>query len=263
MRRRKCLFLDTSVAAAAAVVLLPAAMAVADIATWDARYEGDVLPTTPGSVHFADGSTSAFYTSYGPQYSSDGNVVNFHTPTGSAGIIRLDSKQPYPASTLWKLDSTIGYTSEWRARLNSVTVPGEYAGAGVYLSEPVAGNNAFIVGMSDFNGADLGYKVLLSGSNSTPAVDVADGYHVFRLTVLGTTADLYIDGTLSSTLVGGGPTAQEIRAGDFNGANLSNWDMDYWYVYGGGAVAPVPEPASIAAVAAIAGATLLRRRSRC
>ncbi len=222
--------------AAAAVQLSPRARA--DLA-WDARYEGNVLPTTPGSVLFSDGSTSEFYTSYNPVLSTDGNVANFASTGGYAGIIRLDSKQPYPASTLWKLDSTIGYTSEWRARLNSTDVAGEYATAGVYLSEPVAGNNAFILGMSDVNGAEPGYSIRLSGGGSAPAVGVSDGWHVFRMTVLGTTAKVYVDGVLATSLDGGGTSAQEIRAGDFNGMAYTNWDMDYWYVYDGGAVVPV------------------------
>lgn len=256
----------------AAMTFLPAVAGFADITTWDARYEGNVTPTTPGSVVFSDATTSAFYTSYGPQSSSNGSVLNLHTPVGAAGLYRLDSKQPYPNSSIFILDPNIGFTTEWRARLNSNTLAGE-AGAQIQFGppSPVNGTNAFHVMMTDFDSQVPGYRVRLGGGSSAPYVDVADGYHTFRMTVLGATngpqANLYIDGALASTIAAapgsGNGSPQEIRFGDFNGASLADWDLDYLYLYGHGAVAPVvPEPASISAATLLGIACLSRRRNR-
>jgi hypothetical protein len=209
---------------------------------WDFRYEGDVLPTTAGSVAISDGTTSQFFTRAGtPLVTTDGDILNFAPQADGAGLIAHDAKHPFATGSSLLLDPAVGFTVEWRANLNSVDEPMDFAGALVQIANGTTGASLYSVGMADPNGALPGYVVNLGGLSNQP-VAVPDGFHTYRLAVDGTFVNLYVDGVLVATDTSGGGTTTtfEMRVGDFTSIADADWDLDYLYAYDGGAVAPTP-----------------------
>jgi PEP-CTERM motif len=224
----------------ATVMLVFSASARAAI-DWDFRYEGDILPTTAGSVAISDGTTSSFNTRFSaPSVSTDGSVLNFAPAPDIPALIKHATRFPFATGASYVLDPAVGYTVEYRARLNSVDA--EFAGAAsVQVDNGTSFGQLYTMSLfdADLNPAN-GYSMKLSTTTDNGPFSLTAGFHTFRLTVLGTSASLYIDGNFMTTDTTGGATAitANLEVGDFTGATDADWDLDYVYMFDGGAVAP-------------------------
>jgi PEP-CTERM motif len=246
----------------AAVVLVFSASTQAAI-DWDFRYEGDILPTTAGSVAISDGTTSSFYTRFGtPAATTDGSVLNLAPQADGAAVIAHDVRFPFgDGGSKYILDPAVGYTIEFRARLNSVD--DVFAGAAsVQVDNGTSFGQLYTMGLfdADMNPAN-GYSMKLSTTTDNGPFSLSAGFHTFRLAVLGSDATLVIDGVpmVTDTTGGAGTVTAELRVGDFTGSTDADWDLDYLYLFDGGAV--VPEPASMGLIGMGVGVMLLRRKT--
>jgi hypothetical protein len=93
----------------------------------------------------------------------------------------------------------------------------------------------------------------------TMPITTAD-FHTYRVTVLGTTGTLYMDGNLIESI--NNPrtdvNSDQIAFGDQTGTADSDYSIEYLRGYNGGAVG-VPEPATLGLLA-FGGLVMLRRR---
>ncbi len=215
---------------------------VPDSTPWKLRYEGNVQPTQAGAIQFSTGGSSAFNTLYSnPTSAVGGGVLTLNTPAVGASLLRVDTKIPFATGSTMKLDPAIGFTVEFRARLNSITGTGMGSGAAVQIANGATGGSLYTISLIDPNGNGPGDVVVLSTTSDTP-IHVPDGFNTYRLTVEDTFANLYVDGLLvASDLSGGylGVNTYELRIGDFTDSLGANWDLDYLYAYDGGAIAPI------------------------
>lgn len=110
------------------------------------------------------------------------------------------------------------------------------------------------------------YKAYLQGQNrNTAAIANIDNtsFHTYRVTVLGTTGTLYLDGNLVGTVTDPRTdiASDLMRWSDSTGSNDASYTVDYLYATGQGAFAPVsvPEPACLGLLA-MGGLARVRRR---
>jgi hypothetical protein len=227
---------------------------------WTFRYEGNVLPAAAGAIHYSNGDSGQFTQAGSPNLSTDGQVLHFGQLSGSNyGFIRSDTVVPSGTGAIMNLDPSVGYTVEFRARLNGTSNDG-FGAASVQIAN---GTSTYTISLGDVNGTDPGYVLDLSTTHDQ-IIAMPDGFHTFRFTAKDTAAALYVDGLLALTDftgadVGDAPTWR-LQLGDLTGGANADWDLDYLYAYDGGAV-PVPEPA-LAVVAALAGCLVLSGRRR-
>ncbi len=179
--------------------------------------------------------------------STDGSVLNFAPRNDSSGLIGHGTKFPSATGDTFLLDSTVGYTVEFRARLNSTDDKGPNS-ANIQVTNGTDSGSVYTFGLSDLNGNEDGYAVGLSSTSVHETVAISEGFHTFRFTVLDAVASLYVDGVLVLADFGGGGNSStyKLRIGDFTGTTDSDWDLDYLYVFDDGAIAPVTsEPPTI------------------
>ena len=241
-------------------------------ATWDWYYDANVTPNISGSVESPQGTPQSSFSPY------------LATPSGSAGgglysasTLGTDSgagwQYPVGASNLSYFNSSTGYTVEWKLKIDEIEND--------YAADPGTGGLGSI-GMEMEDGSSSvnewfflsflregsQYKAYLMGGNmNIAAIANIDNtsFHTYRVTVLGTTAKLYVDGNLAGSVTDPRtdvPT-DVLRWSDSTGANDASYTVDYLYVTGQGAFAPeaVPEPAMLGLVA-LGGLAMVRRRQR-
>ncbi len=232
---------------------------------WDAKYEGDVNPDqdpSPDAITYGNGFTAPFFGVAGfPDLATDGSVLTFGAldtfGEESDGFLRQDSNVPAGALLL---DPVIGYTAEWRARLDMAAAddpsfppnPSYAPYAAVQLSNGTNGKISVTAGIGDQDrDPSNGYTVqMISNVTLSPAaVPVGPGYHTFRLTVLGNATsaikNLYIDDNpipaVTLTEDHHAAATFEVRTGNFSSPAINIWSLDYLYLYDGGAVPPPGE----------------------
>jgi hypothetical protein len=228
---------------------------------WTFKYDGNVLPGASGSVTYSNGTTSQFSQAGSPNMSTDGQVLHFAQLSGGGyGLIRHDTTVPSGTGATMDLDSSVGYTVEFRAKLDG-TLDDRFGGASIQLEN---GTSVYTIGLGDVNGADSGYVLDLSTTHDQ-VIALPDGFHTFRFTAKDTATALYVDGLLAMTGFTGanlaGSPIWRLQVGDFTGGANAGWDLDYLYAYDGGAV-PAPEPGS-GMLAVVGGLMLLGRRRLC
>lgn len=236
---------------------------------WDWTYDANALPTASGSIEVGGVPTSAFQTIYGGAVSESvsGGIYSASTMVvDGAGALGL-SKLTDSASEAY-LQSTTGYTVEFRFRMNDIDVEEADAGVGAFGFTVEDGDTA----VNSWWNLGVGrtgsqYSVLLRGGNSLNGVRVNidnTDFHTYRVTQLGNTVTLYVDnnpvaaGSINDPRIDIAENA--LVWGDATGAGDSAFDVDYIYAYAGGAVAPVPEPTMLGLLG-LAGVVLMRRRT--
>lgn len=226
-------------------VTVPVRTPVDEGLVWTLRYEGNVLPTAAGAIQFSSGATSQFGTVLGtPTMSTDGSVLSLSTPEVGGAAVQVATMHPTGVGTNLNLDPAVGYTVEFRARLNSITgVDQMVGGASVQVANGTTGANLYTISLVDTDGPGVSGKVAAwSGATVNTPYSIPDGFHTYRLTVFQNIARLYIDGILHGTdLSGGNPAVTtRLRIGDLTNASGADWDVDYLRVYDQGAIAPLP-----------------------
>jgi hypothetical protein len=214
---------------------------------WTFRYDGNIVPTTNGAIAYSNGTAGRFVQGEGrPSLSTDGSLLHFASLGGDDGLVEVNTTVPSGTGTTMNLDPSVGYTIEFRARLNSTNEAASNGSIGLSAAtvQIENGTSIYTVSLGDVNGSTPGYVVELDTTHAQ-VIAVPDGFHTFRLTVLNTVAAFYIDGKLALTdFTGayiGSSSLSQLRIGDFTGTADADWDLDYLYVYDGGAIA-VPEP---------------------
>jgi len=216
---------------------------------WNYTFDADRLPDTNGSIKNSGGVPySAFLktTSGSGTFTSESISNNIY----SGSTIDSNNAAWYHRTSLpdelANLNSDTGYTLEARIKIDNIDEDITNAGISAFsiqLDEARGGVDRFWeFGMAKDSGQ---YKAYLKGYNlniaATANIDNT-GFHIYRVTVLGTTATLYLDG--NPTPVGSitdlrtDITSDELRFGDFTGVGDSAFQIDYLSVFDGGAVAP-------------------------
>lgn len=214
---------------------------------WTFRYDGNVMPGSSSAIAYSNGSFGQFSQAGSPAMSTNGQNLQFSQLTGSSyGYLYADTTVPSGSGATMDLDSSVGYTIEFRAKLNS-TQDDRFAAASVQVNN---GTSVYTINLGDVNGSAPGYVLELSTTHDQ-LIALPDGFHTFRLTVKDTAAALYVDGLLALTDFTGAylnsSPLNRLLVGDLTGGANADWDLDYLYAYDGGAVA-VPEPSAAMAV---------------
>jgi len=226
-------------------------MAVANVATpagwwapaqWDIQYNATINPIAAGSINLKDGST-ATHADIGAN-----PLVNEILAPDILHLSTMPNGNWYRFEYSWanapaalQPNQATGYTVEFRVLANSCNWPGGYLPAGGLQLRNLA-NDSIILGATRDPG-DGQQRTGITATDGTTMANVSDGWHTYRLLVLGTSAKLYIDGgttpIVERTILG---VPDRIGLVDLANEN-ADWDLDYWAIYSGGAV--VPEPASM------------------
>jgi hypothetical protein len=214
---------------------------------WDATYEGDVAPPTGATPPWVQFDTQGV----GAGQSSDGDLYTINS-------LNVGSAVSYEQTNLWTGPDQ-ARTVEIRTRV----VPESYE-----ASDGAAG---LVLGINDI-AYDLrfhnGFVTFNSGGLSTAATLDTTQFHVYRVVVDQTASpvySLYIDGALTPAFTSNGSWFtsagfDKIVWGDYSTGGLSGHTETDYISWAAGAHPPVPEPASLACLAA--GALLINRRSR-
>jgi len=238
---------------------------------WDWKYDASVTPDVSGSVTKDDGTPWSSFSPYlgTPSGSASGGLYNASTLGTNAG-----AGWSYPVSSgqLAYFNSDTGYTVEWKMRINEIdedyngglNANGGLGSIGMELEDGRSGVNRWYFLSFLRDGSQ--YKAYFQGGNmNTAAIANIDNtsFHTYRVTVLGSTGTLYLDGSLVGTVTDPRTdiASDQLRWSDSTGANDASYTVDYLYATGQGAFAPeaVPEPASLGLLAA-GGLLMLRRR---
>ena len=181
---------------------------------WATQYEANELPTaaTPAWVKTGSATTEEI---------------------SPAGFLHLVSKATDEITYFIEdvsLDNSVGVTLEARVKMVS----------GYTFAD---GSDAMsLVGRDGVRGWFLDiYSDTIDTGFGQYSMDTTDDFHTYRVTVIGTTQKVYVDGVLviTATLVGGGSGDTKIffKGGYFSGAVIeSSWD--YVYYRADGAFAP-------------------------
>lgn len=260
----------------AAVVAGLGATALGAPTTWDWYYDADVTPD------FNDGHGTAAITY--PQGTAQSSFLPYlATPSGSAsgGLYSASTlgtnggagwQYPVGSGNLAYFNSATGYTVEWKLRINEIdedyngglNLDGGLGSIGMEMEDGrVSVSEYFFL---SFLRDGTQYKAYLQGGNmNSAAIANIDNtsFHTYRVTVLGTTATLYVDGTLAGSVTDPRTDINDnlLKWSDSTGTNDASYTVDYLYATGQGAFAPVavPEPGSLGLLAA-GGLLMLRRR---
>jgi len=159
----------------------------------------------------------------------DLNDVGTVVPAVSGGILTLadtngDSQANYDIDTISAFDNSVGITAE--IRLNPTVLPG-FTGPGMILEDGTKRVQVVI--------GNTGVRVFgTSGSNvANFTTTTTDGFHIYRATLKGSVANIYMDGSLIlEYTTPTGTSNKQITFGDIIGANsihTSKWDyVKYW-----------------------------------
>ena len=174
-------------------------------------------------------------------------------------VLSGDGAYAYYTATSWDASATTGFTVETRFR----TVTGGSTTAFSVLAGSESGYAYFnIVGNPGDPTVTPG--VTLHGASTTAlfAMDTS-GFRVYRMTIQGTTASLYVDGCSTPILtVGTTSAADAFYWGDASAGASVFGDVDYVRATTQGAFAPIPEPATITLLGFAGLALLKRNRSK-
>ena len=221
------------------------ASVTADSSTWEGQYQGTELPTADG---FADANPGGAVTSV------SGGFFHFDTTTTQTeDFYYLNGANPFNFAT--------GASWQWTMDINDVTDTG-----GLFFAFNDPSGTEYAIGYEPYPGPGGGYDVLLANGGGEAVFADPNGLHTYRLTVLGSTANLYIDNNPSPVITAGPSYASNgignMYWADVSGGAWSNFDLESMSWTNQGAFAPVvPEPATFS-ITAIGVLALMRRRSR-
>jgi hypothetical protein len=222
---------------------------------WDMVYNADVKPADAGSIVFSNSTTDHFNHPY-----ADANTVDSADGIYTAATSAADAFQyPLGLSTDY-LASATGYTVESSFRINSIAT--ESTSPFVIQCGDMSADQAWTLAPSR---SGTQYTVTLYGANANLGV-VANidntQFHTYRVTVLGSTATLYVDNAFVGQLgaMDTSATNHNIEFGNLSSSSSGSFSMDYLDAYAGGAV-PAPEPTTLGLLG-VGGLMMLRRRRR-
>jgi hypothetical protein len=211
------------------------ASATGNSSTWEGQYQGTVLPTADG---FGDGNPGGAITSV------SGGFFHFNTTT-------TETEDFYYLNGANDINFATGASLEFTMDINQVTG----AGGCDFVFDDSTGK-AIVVGFEpgDVFVANNGvYDMNFSGVNT------------YRLTVLGSNLNFYVDNNPTPVVTGSDLYPSNgignLYWGDVSGGAFSNFDLESMSWTNQGAFAPVtvPEPTTFG-VAAIGLLALMRRR---
>lgn len=232
---------------------------------WDWTYDANLLPGTSGSIEHNGTPWSSF-----SPYLNNPSKLTDSVGGGqyNASTLGTDDaagwQYPVGSGSLAYLKSATGYTLEWRVKINTIELNNGGNGA-VGLSMEDGDTNVNEWFFFGFDLTDGQYRAVLQGGNlyNATVTNIDNNMHTYRITVLGTTANLYMDGAFIGSVTDPRMDidANIITWGDGTPDNDSSYTVDYLYATGQGAFAPVavPEPAMLGLVA-LGGLAMLRRR---
>ncbi len=150
--------------------------------------------------------------------------------SASAGLLNIDTTRSSLSyamfSRCWNITNNLGVTVEARVRLNSYVGSRKKGAAGLWITDEGGG----VVLTIDDTG------VSLYGSSYVYSMKTMDDFHIYRVVMKGTDAQVYVDGSLvidgksvySSTVV---KERSELVFGDgaTDASGSSTWDyVKYW-----------------------------------
>jgi autotransporter-associated beta strand protein len=204
------------------------AQATADSSTWEGQYQGTELPTADG---FVDANPGGAITSV------SGGFFHFNSETTeSEDFYYLNGSNPFNFAT--------GASWEWTLDVNDVTGAG-----GLFFAFNDPSGADYAIGYEPYYGPGGGYDVFLANGGGAAVLTDPNGLHTYRLTVLGSTANLYIDNDPSAILTGGASYSSNgignMYWADVSGGNWSNFDLESMSWTNQGAFAPIAPAASL------------------
>jgi len=179
---------------------------------WDVVYTADALPPPLFNTNFpgAEGCSGTI--------SATGGVLHGNTVESHGTCLWVN---------LWNATAAAGFTIEGRVK---ILRGGGFGGLGFAIWGSTENEAAFEMSPS---------QIIFLPAGITITMSTSDVFHVYRMTVLGTGARLYIDGVLKGE---GSPSTKYARHfvgfGDGSGVSDSDYELDYFAFTRSGAYSP-------------------------
>lgn len=210
------------------VVLISSVTSVmADISKWTLSYEANKLPNQFGFAKNGNPTTAEII---------EPGIFHLNTIDTNAGAYYYRYVRPSVETV--GLNSDTGYTVEMRAKLIKADVEGDESAAHIDAEDGREDVKKFW-GLNLYSKKNTNYAVLRGASVGSP-VAIGDDFHVFRITVAGEMATLYLDGVEKySVKLRTNVNTNQVRFGDLTGKADADWQIDYIRIYNEGAVVPI------------------------
>ena len=179
---------------------------------WDINYEGDTVPGSPGWNKTSSGSGTA-------------SIVTEGADTFLYSVSGMTDYQYYTASS-WSGSRSNGITIETRQR---VTPSVNYNCSGIIVT--LAGDStgyAYVQIYGNGDNSSVSRYVKLTGASSVNVSLDTTQFHVYRMTILDTTATLYIDGNIATSVTTSSGSAACTYFGDGSTGSAGHVDVDYY-----------------------------------
>ncbi len=201
-------------------------LSMADISKWTLSYEGNKLPNQFG-----------FAKNGNPNVAEIIEPGIFHLNTIDSNTGAYYYRYVRPGTEAIGLNSDTGYTIEMRAKLIKADVDGDESAAHID-AEDGRGNVKKFWGLNLCSKKKTNYAILHGASVGNP-VAIGTDFHVFRITVQGKIATLYVDKVeKESVKLRTNVNTNQVRFGDLTGKADADWQIDYIRIYNEGAVVP-------------------------
>ena len=203
---------------------------------WTMQYDAtNQKPSDSGALIFSDGTTDTGTAGGYQQYATAGAT------TLAIDTIDKNKECSYDIATdagNMDLNSTDGYTVEWRIKLIDSDTTTANNSATFVCSPDV--NERWTVTVVKHDGKVWADQENRADGNETEIDADANNpdFHTFRVTVADSNATLYVDGVYVSKSTIRSSSGAPLRFGDTTGTSDANFVIDYVYAYDGGAIGP-------------------------
>jgi len=203
---------------------------------WTMQYDvNSKLPTNANAVTYSD-NTSGNLTGYFNHASADANYCHIDT-LGSNDWCWAGEDS---SSSSIDVNSTIGYTVEWRVKLTDADTSTANLACSIGGSPEI--NKAWFATLIKHDGKIWADQYYRTNGNEVVVDNDANNpdFHTLRVTVEGGNATFYVDGAyVSSAPLHSWSYVMKVYFGDPTSTADASSFTDYFYIYDGGAVSSV------------------------